>query len=90
VNVDYIADLCSREWGLFKSVTSSLENIRQIIEEGVSVQCVGMEASEFVQKLDAIRGSLISRKKWFRWRARSLLGEKMKWYKEVEAGLGEA
>ena len=90
VNVDYVTDLCLRDWGLFKSITSSLEDVKQIIEDGVSVQCIGMEASEFERKLDAILGSLISRKKDFRWKARGLVGEKVKWYKEVEEGLGEA
>ena len=90
INVDYMADLCSRDWGLFKSITSSLENVKQIIEEGISVQCIGMEASDFERKLDTILGALISRKKDLRWKIRGRVGEKVKWYKEVEEGLGEA
>jgi len=89
LNVEYIADLCSRDWGLFKSVTSSLEQVKQAIQDGISVQCIGMEASEFDRKLGIILDSLVSRKKNFRWKARSLVGEKVKWYKEVEEGLAE-
>ena len=59
-----MANLCSRNWGLYKSVTSSLQKIKQMIEDDdVSVQCVGMEASELVRKVDAIHRFLISKKK---------------------------
>ena len=42
LNVDYMADLCSREWGLYKTVTGTLQKIRQFIEDNVSVQCIGI------------------------------------------------
>ena len=42
------------------------------------------------QKIEAIHSSLMSRKKGLRWRTRNLVGDKVKWYKEVEAGQGEA
>jgi len=66
-----------------------LENVKQAIQDGISVQCIGMEAGEFERKLGIIFDSLVSRKKDFRWKARSLVGEKVKWYKEVEEGLAE-
>jgi hypothetical protein len=89
VNLDYIADLCSRDWGLYKSLTTSLQKIRQFIEDDLAVQCIGMEANELVMKVDAIRDSLISRKKSVRWKARSLLGERIQWYDDVEPGADE-
>ena len=91
VNIDYMANLCSRNWGLFKSVTISLQKIRQIIEDNdVSVQCVGMEANELIRKVDEIHRVLISKKKGLSWRAANVLGERMKWYQDVEAGTYEA
>jgi peroxiredoxin (alkyl hydroperoxide reductase subunit C) len=91
INIDYMANLCSRNWGLFKSVTSSLQKIKQIIENNdVSVQCFGMEASELIQKVDAIYRFLISKKKGLSWKARNVLGERMKWYEDVNAGTYEA
>ena len=89
LNVDYMADLCSHDWGLFKTVTGSLQHVAQFIEDGMSVQCVGMEASELALKLDAIHDSLISKIKELRWKARNLLGERVKWYEEIETGEGE-
>jgi hypothetical protein len=90
LNVDYIADLCSREWGLYKTVTDSLENVKQFVENGVFVQCIGMEASELILKIDTIRDALNSRNKGLRWRTRNLLGERVRWQEDVEMGTGEA
>jgi hypothetical protein len=51
-----------------------------------------MEASELVSKVDSILNSVTSRKKGLRWKTRSMIGERVKWYEEVETGefeLGE-
>ena len=90
LNLDYMADLCSRDWGVYKTITGSLQNIRQFIEDDLAVQCIGMEANELVRKLDAIHDSLISGKKSVKWKARSLIGERVKWYEKVEEGVNEA
>jgi peroxiredoxin (alkyl hydroperoxide reductase subunit C) len=90
LNVDYMADLCSQDWGLHKTVTGSLQNVKQFIEDGAFVQCIGMEASELLLKIDTIRDALISKNKGLRWRTRNLLGERVKWYDEVETGENEA
>ena len=50
------------------------------------VQCVGMEVNELIRKVDAIHRSLLSKKKGLRWKARNVLGERMKWYEDVDAG----
>lgn len=89
LNIDYMADLCCREWGLYETVIGNLQRVRRFIEDDVSVQCVGAEATELVRKLDAISDSLISRKKGLRWRARAILGERLKWYEEVSQGTNE-
>ncbi len=90
LNVDYMADLCSQNWGLYKSVTYSLQKVKQLIEgPDTPIQCTGMEANELGRKLDAIRETLISKKKGVRWKARSLVGERVKWYQDVEQGIDE-
>jgi len=89
VNIDYVADLCCREWGLYETVTDNLQKVRKFIEDEVSVQCVGTEATELARKLDAISDSIISKKKGVRWRARAILGKRRKWYNEVTQGPDE-
>jgi peroxiredoxin (alkyl hydroperoxide reductase subunit C) len=89
LNVDYLAELCSRDWGLYKTVTGSLQKVKRSVEDGV-LQCIGMEASELLLKTDAIRDAIISKNKGLGWKARGLLGERVKWYDEVETGENEA
>lgn len=91
LNVDYISDLCSRDWGLYKTITSTLQKTRQVIEDKVWVQCVGTEAGELLRKLDLIRDSVNSCKKGLTWRIRDIIGERMNWYEDqLIAGQAEA
>lgn len=87
INLDYIADLCSQDWGLYKTIMESIEKIGEFIEKD-SAGVAGSDA--LTHKLETIRSSLVSRKKGLRWRARRLIGERVKWYEQVEAGEGEA
>lgn len=90
LNIDYLSNLCSHDWGLCESVLCSMEKVRHVIEDDVSVQCVGMEAVEMLHKLDEIRTSIMSSRKGLRWKARGMLGTRVKWYNDVEKGAGEA
>jgi hypothetical protein len=87
INLGYIADLCSRNWGLHRTITDSLDKTRKFIDQNKS-RVLGAE--DLTGKIEAVRSSLVTTKKGLRWRARSLIGERVKWYKEVEAGEGEA
>lgn len=87
VNLDYIADLCSRNWGLYRTIMFSLDKIRKFIDQDARIAA---GSDDLTQKVETIRSSLITRKKGFRWIARSMIGDKAKWYNEVETGEGEA
>ena len=87
INLDYLAGLCSQDWGLYKTIMESIEKIRKNIRKDVS-RVSGSDA--LTQKLETIRTSLTTRKKGLRWKARKLIGERVKWYEEVEMGEDEA
>jgi hypothetical protein len=87
INLDYLADLCSRNWGLHKTIMDSLDKTRKFIDQNAS-SVVGVE--DLTRKIEAVRSSLMTKKKGLRWRARSLFGERVRWYNVVEAGQGEA
>jgi hypothetical protein len=87
VNLDYLGNLCSRDWGLYRSVMDNLDRIR----ESVCQDALGITRPEdLTQKVETIRGSLMTTRKGPRWVARSIAGDKVKWYNEVEIGQGEA
>jgi hypothetical protein len=89
INLDYLANLCSRNWGLYKTVMDSLDKITSFADQ-VSSTRAGTGTSDLTQKIATIRSFLITQKKALRWTARSLIGTRVKWYNEVEVGQGEA
>jgi hypothetical protein len=85
INLDYISELCSQDWGLHKTIADNLGIMSRHIEV-----LPGFKArNELVTRLDTIQRSLVSGHKSVRWRIRNLIGERMKWYEEVSPGEGE-
>jgi hypothetical protein len=77
----YVARLCGRDWGLWRTCTTNLEHL------AASVPTYGLPASEQATvgaRLDLL-GELISRQpKSVTWRARAIVGERMQWYELPE------
>ena len=87
LNLDYLAERCSSDWGLHRTISDNLDKMNQFIQ--IIVPSSG-EREELAAKLDAIRTSLKEAKKGIRWRIRNIIGRRMKWYEKVEVGEGEA
>jgi dsDNA-specific endonuclease/ATPase MutS2 len=87
LNLDYVAERCSSDWGLYRTVSDNLDKMNQFIQ--IIVPSSG-EREELSAKLDAIRTSLKEAKKGIRWRIRNIISRRMKWYEKVEVGEGEA
>jgi hypothetical protein len=87
INLDYLGNLCSRDWGLYRSVMDNIDRIREFIGQDAP----GITRPEdLTQKVETIRESLMTTRKDPRWIARSIAGDKVKWYNEVEVVQGEA
>ena len=87
LNLNYLTSLCSDQWGLHKTVTDNLGKMTQFIQQQVSDI---NKKKELFDKLEAIQNAIKLSKKTTRWRLRSLIGEKVRWYDVVETGEGEA
>jgi hypothetical protein len=87
LNVDYIARSCASDWGLYKTIAENLSKMGGLVDETMPGP---KEKRELEVKLDGIRSSIEEAKKETRWRIRSLIGERKKWYESVELGEGEA
>jgi hypothetical protein len=87
LNLDYIVRLCSQDWGLYRTITNNIATINESIGQEASGLATG---KELVERLAVIRNALMTGKKGVRWRLRSLIGERVRWYREVETGQGEA
>ena len=87
INLDYIGNVCSRNWGLYKTVIDNIDRLREVIGQ----DALDITWSEgLAQKIYTIRETLATTRKEPSWIARSIIGDKVKWYNEVEVGEGEA
>jgi len=87
INLDYLGNLCSQDWGLYRSVMDNIDRIREFTGQ----DAFGIRRSEdLTQKVETIRRSLMTTRKGLRWTARSIVGDKVEWYNEVEVAPGEA
>jgi len=82
INIERIAGLCAADWGLWRTTTMNLGKVRQLAQ-GYSQ--LGAEQKEKVssqvgQALTAIE----QMPKSLAWRLRSRVGDRVKWYKEVD------
>ncbi len=87
LNIDYVAKICASDWGLYKTITDNLCKMSGFIDHTMPGLA---ERRELATKLDAVRTSVEECKKEIRWRIRSLVGERIRWYEPVELGEGEA
>lgn len=82
VNTPYISRLCSRNWGLWRTVTKNLEKVRDVAEDYIKSIPTNMEA--VICKIDTILREIDNQKKFLAWELRNVVGEKIKWYNDVE------
>ena len=80
VNYRYIAELCASDWGLWRTVGIVAERT-----EGFALQLSEFEAAERVaDRLRELRSKLDTVPKSRRWKLRSRVGERKRWYEIPE------
>jgi hypothetical protein len=82
INGDYIARLTARDWGLWKTFTINLENVGKIAQtfEKLSEE----DERDLNSKITAIRARIENEPKTRGWKIRSQIGERKKWYRDVD------
>jgi hypothetical protein len=82
INIKRIAGLCSTDWGLWRTTTMNLEKVRQL------AQTYEQLTSEQKGYIDTQVKSALKRidqePKPLAWRLRARVGDRVKWYKEVD------
>lgn len=80
INGNYVAKLCAKDWGWWKTTTMNIEKTHQFSED-----CLKKKDAQNVQeKLDILSQLIEEHPKGIKWKIRSKIGEKAKWYREVE------
>lgn len=81
VNGEYMAELCAGDWGLWRTVTMNLERARSGLDQ------VSLEPEErrlLAERLVAIDAHIEQRPKSRRWKVRSRVGDRKRWYQQPE------
>jgi|YelNatPaOPRAMG01_1025707.scaffolds.fasta_scaffold71207_1 hypothetical protein len=82
INSVYISKLCSEDWGLWRTVTGNLQKVKNLL---TSFKDLTQEDVEDVKlKIDKLLTDIEKHPKTLKWRMRAKIGERKKWYREVE------
>ena len=82
INIKYIAELCSSDWGLWRTTTMNLDKVRQLAH-GYKQLTGEQKAHVEAQVLSALE-RIEAEPKSLAWRLRARVGDRVKWYKEVD------
>lgn len=82
INLDLIAGLCSKDWGLWRTVTMNLEKVSQL-SQGYS-QITHEDKNKIREQVQACLDAIIQAPKSTAWKFRSKIGDRVKWYQEVD------
>jgi hypothetical protein len=83
INVDRIARLCAKDWGLYTTTTINLKRLEDILHN----EDLGLNREEIqviLQRINTIRIALKQISKSILWKARDRVGKRVRWYTEVE------
>jgi Fic family protein len=81
IDVLHIADVCSRDWGLYHDLTTNLDVALALVGDyGLSEG----EMERVVARLTAIKESVESASKSIGWRLRASVGQRVAWRREIE------
>lgn len=78
---DFIANLCAKDWGLWRTSTATIERCKN----NLAGYDLGAEASGLIQeRLDVLLTKIEKAPKTAKWRLRSRVGDRVRWYAEPE------
>jgi hypothetical protein len=82
INGQFVAELCAKDWGLWRTTTMNLEKVRQLLAQftDLTPEDVTDVRGKIQEMLDYINGY----PKPMVWKMRDKIGDKVKWYKEVD------
>jgi len=81
INARRIAELCAGEWGLWRTTTMNLEKTREYLPH---LDLTDEDKSVVTQRIAELLKAMNEYPKGARWKLRARLGDKVKWYKEID------
>lgn len=82
INAPYIAKILASDWGFWKTVTQNLEKVKSYSINNSKLN--DEDKKVIVERVEKILDAVEREEKSLNWRLRAKIGEKKKWYKDVE------
>ena len=82
INIKRVAGLCSTDWGLWRTTTMNLDKVRQLAQ-GYEQLNAGQKET-IASQVKAALARIDQEPKPLAWRLRARVGDRVKWYKEVD------
>jgi hypothetical protein len=82
INMALIGSLCAKDWGLWRTTTMNLRKVAEMAEayDELSPE----EKARVALRVDAALARINAIPKTLTWKARSKIGDRVKWYQEVD------
>lgn len=82
INIKLAAQLCASDWGLWRTTTMNLDKVKQLSQH--YTQLTSEQKSKVTSQVDEILSRINSEPKPLAWRIRDRVGDRVKWYKDVD------
>jgi len=82
INIKLAAQLCANDWGLWRTTTMNLDKVKQLAQH--YTQLTLEQKEKVTSQVDETLARLNSEPKPLAWRLRDRVGDRIKWYKEVD------
>jgi hypothetical protein len=82
INIKRVAELCAADWGLWRTTTMNLDKVR-VLAQGYDQLTTEQKAKIESQVASAMQ-RIEAEPKALAWRLRARVGDRVKWYKEVD------
>ncbi len=82
INIKYIAGLCGNDWGLWRTITMNLDKVCLLAQE--YPQLTPEQKEKIDLQVKAALDRIEREPKTLAWRLRSRVGERVKWYRDVD------
>jgi hypothetical protein len=82
INIKRVAGLCSNDWGLWRTTTMNLDKVRQLAQN--YEQLTSEQKGRIDSQVKAALARINQEPKSLAWRLRARVGDRVKWYKDVD------
>ncbi|HSO11493.1 MAG TPA: hypothetical protein VLT51_03900 [Anaerolineales bacterium] len=82
INIKFAAQLCANDWGLWRTTTMNLEKVKQLAQH--YTQLSPEQKSRIESQVDETLARINNEPKPLAWRLRDRVGDRVKWYKDVD------